>query len=118
MFPPVRHALLRLCLTFALALATAGAGLAHRAPAPGEARLAAYTLAGGSIADLCGTAGHAEGMVCAFCQPQEAAEAPPAPAAWRADRWPLVSANAGRPAVAAPGRVLDPSRPLRGPPAA
>ena len=59
-------ALMRLSLVFALAVALAGSGIAHRAPvAPVDEDIRAYLLAGGSYADVCG---ETDGLGLETCQ--------------------------------------------------
>jgi hypothetical protein len=96
-------------------------GFAHRLPSTDDAALAAYALAGGDIADLCGDLdgdGLPDHGDCPACQIAGGADLPPAsPTLRNADLAFVAQVVAPRESRAVRA-VLDPARGLRAPPLA
>jgi hypothetical protein len=111
----------RLAVVIALTFAMAGSGLAHRFSAPeADEGLLAYVQAGGALADLCGEGGlasHLGGQSCDACRLVDCAMVPPAGLVFATSIGQFVlSANVPAAQVQA-SVVIDPSRPVRAPPA-
>lgn len=110
-----------LALVAALTLALVATGFGHRAPSAGDQLLAAYALAGGDLADLCGDIdgdGVADRGDCPACHISANAALPEnAPALRRADLIHVATVVAPRESRAL--RVVrDPARGKRAPPLA
>lgn len=113
---PLRRGCLVLLAVMTLALAATGHS--HRAPSVQDERLVSYILAGGALADICGTMEGmgAAGERCPLCRVQDA-WLPPDPLCAIHPAG-FAQALSSLPAVAAhrPGFQLDPSRMTRAPP--
>lgn len=81
----IRPSLTGVLLTLSLALALAMTGFGHRLPVSQDTGLASYVLAGGDLADLCGTAkdGRTVSRGCDICHLAGSATLPPAEAGLR-----------------------------------
>ena len=120
----MRYAVLslrRLMLLAVLTVALVAPGFAHRVPSTSDASLAAYMLAGGEIADLCGDLdgdGLPDHADCPACHIAGGADLPPAILTLRdADLAFVAQVTAPRESCAVRA-VLDPARGLRAPPLA
>jgi hypothetical protein len=107
----------RLMLVFALSIAMAGTGVAHRT-APADAGLLAYIAAGGSYADICGdTDGRSAVQTCEACRLVDTMAVPSAATgcgvAIQTDTY-LAPQTGSQSHFST---VFDPNRPVRAPPA-
>ncbi|RKF15031.1 hypothetical protein D6850_09245 [Roseovarius spongiae] len=122
MSPRFHSGPMRVFAIFALCLAFAAGGFAHRVTTPlPDADLAAYVAAGGLPSDLCGAAGDAEGAAargCSLCVMAGLALLPARSAGLRALG--TVSARLAAPRQPTLRRAArrDPSRAVRAPPLA
>lgn len=110
----------RLMIVFALFVAMASSGSAHRfASASDTENLNAFLAAGGTYADICaddGLGGHNAGQTCDACRLVDGAALPPVTATCAATHAVILAANAAFAALPPPAFVPDPSRPVRAPP--
>lgn len=113
------HQFSRLFLTFAVLVAMAGAGFAHRFATPDiDDSLLAYVAAGGALGDICNDAGQWDGGAghCDACRLVDGAVVPSAAVLTHSE----IGANllqAGRYAAPAPfAPAANPGCPVRAPP--
>ena len=110
----------RLLIVFALFVAMASSGFAHRfQSSPVDESLSAYLAAGGTYQDICsdaGLGGHGSGQSCDACRLVDSVALGALAAI--CDPSPAVIAVATNPSTALPLQsfVADPSRPVRAPP--
>jgi hypothetical protein len=120
----MRYAVLslqRLVLVAALTVALVATGFAHRLPSTDDAALAAYALAGGDIAELCGDLdgdGLPDHGDCPACQIAGGADLPPTTLTLRDADLAFVAQVVAPRESRAVRAVLDPARGLRAPPLA
>jgi hypothetical protein len=120
----MRHTVLslqRLILVAALTVALVATGFAHRLPSTDDTALAAYALAGGDIADLCGDLdgdGLPDHADCPACQIAGGADLPPTTLTLRDADLAFVAQVVAPRESRAVRSVLDPARGLRAPPLA
>lgn len=112
----------RLAVVFALAIAMASSGFAHRsASVPIDEGLLIYVEAGGSLTDLCGDLGSdgaAAGQTCDACRLVDAATVYAVIAGCHTILGAQLAVVLTPPPLFVPLKADDPSRPVRAPPVA
>jgi len=112
--------LARLMIVFALFVAMASSGLAHRFESRAATEsLNAYLAAGGTYADICaddGFGGHGVGQTCNACRLVDSVALPPVGASCVAPHSVVLATHSALAALPQPWFVPDPSRPVRAPP--
>lgn len=109
----------KLCVTFALLVAMAGSGFAHRAPTAAlDESLLAYVAVGGSLSDLCGEGGVGTGAgnTCDACRLVDAAAVPHNDTMATVTLHALELQDTTRGYAALVGQITNPSCPARAPP--
>ncbi|MGJ8621501.1 MAG: hypothetical protein ACSHW1_01915 [Yoonia sp.] len=110
----------RLTIVFALLVALATSGFAHRAaPVVFDEALASYLAAGGTISDLCADAGdekHSAGQICDACHLVDAMAVPPEAFACQTLLPRTAQIRRGAQGDLATFAAFDPVRPVRAPP--
>lgn len=111
----------RLTLVFALFVAMAGSGFAHRFATGGaQEALNAYLSAGGSYQDICGdgdTGRHEAGQTCDACRLVDSVALPPFSGTCAVPDGPMRAKGPAFAALPPHSVAVDPSRPVRAPPA-
>ena len=115
-----KHPFARLLIVFALFVAMATSGLAHRfSSGEVDESLNAYLAAGGTYQDICADAGfgdHTVGQTCDACRLVDSVAVPPVAASCAPAHAVILAAHNRSMALASRPFVADPSRPVRAPP--